>query len=876
MTNDRLNLFCLVDDEPLSSAFSVKATPNDTVDDLKNHIKAKKSPRFDDIAADELTLWRVSIPVPDDDNDDDDDNDESPILLDSIPKSDKKRLKATHDLSDVFKEAPPKKTIHIIVQRPPPATPIPSLFIPQDKIEAELTDILEGVSHNNVTNLVNAMEVETSQRKALGRFYKRPLPYHEKAENISLVMLGLELDKQAKTSEGETLREIVEKDVGRSIDLRVVAMVAPSGSGKTATVIDLASRHFVLYTVCCVPSPSISPGFQDPNFIRLSTDVESIYRDVIHRNQGTLLDAVDTDSEVKAKIGDRVRTEFLARFLFLLRLLDNNPALEPRQFFRELTSKGGALTIERLVRKMKAYTHDTVQALLSQVEFRIQRHLRPRQLGVVIALDEAQAAANEILPGKLISPSALAKHRKILFDDKGHIRSEFRRGFLTQLSATLSNMQATLVILGTALSLQNAEHVYSAVAKQTNDSRITDFPRFDRSDVSRMLSDLVDMDDCVIPEAKRRKLEGRPRFVVDVINRLTKPSSSGDDKQVVLENAIDRSIEHTMEGLRRGVRTILANDQGGGMTRLLSRMVLAYHLHGGKISFAGKDQADFVDKALCRLRPHPDGIHFVMDEAMVVEAVEIELKASGKDPAFLSYLDQIFQVIGNLGVSSTSKGDAFEPLVRRCLQRFNGYRVIDLPFLRGVKLPTWCNTLTLQIDAINTANGFGYKDSGLRADLAFLTERPPNKMLIAGYGTRPDGAWFFSDNHYAGSLGIKLYGENISEVMHKKNETSSDLRSCFLCKDGSSVNKSLSVIRKDYENSGVPSDIRGILRIHLEFPGVCNGNPVTHVKTDHRTNTEDVMVYINLSNMDSFFFEDIVEYRDDVVKLKSLITLIAT
>ncbi|GJJ79269.1 hypothetical protein EMPS_11630 [Entomortierella parvispora] len=78
------------------------------------------------------------------------------------------------------------------------------------------------------------------------------------------------------------------------------------------------------------------------------------------------------------------------------------------------------------------------------------------------------------------------------------------------------------------------------------------------------------------------------------------------------------------------------------MQRLLSRMVLAYHLHGGKTSFAGKDQADFVDKALCKLRPHSGGIQ--MDEPMVIEAVETEQKASGKDPAFLEYLDQIFHI----------------------------------------------------------------------------------------------------------------------------------------------------------------------------------------------------------------------------------------
>ncbi|KAF9197143.1 hypothetical protein BGZ49_002583, partial [Haplosporangium sp. Z 27] len=356
-----------------------------------------------------------------------------------------------------------------------------------------------------------------------------------------------------------------------------------------------------------------------------------------------------------------------------------------------------------------------------------------------------------------------------------------------------------------------------------------------------MLSDLVDIDDCVIPEAKRRKLTGRARFVVDVVNRLTKPSSPGEDKQAVFEKAIDSSIEHTLDGLRRSVRSILASDQSGSMARLLSRMVLAYHLHGGKISFAGKDQADFVDKALCKLRPHPDGIHLVMDEPMVVEAVEIELKACGKDPAFTEYLDQIFQVVTNFGLATTSKGDAFEPLVRRCLQRFNGYRIADLPFLQGIKLPAWCDNLTLQIDTINTANGYGYTDTGLRADLAFLKDCPLNQMLIAQFGTRPDGLWFFSDYHYAGSLAIKLYSDKISKDLLRSNETSSDVRGCFLGKDGISVSKANAAIRQEFLASGTPANLKGVLRIHIELPGISGGDPATYIKTDPVTNTEDVM-----------------------------------
>ncbi|KAG0276582.1 hypothetical protein BGZ97_010067, partial [Linnemannia gamsii] len=78
MTANHLNLFCIVEGESESHAFQLKNIPlSDNVDDLKEEIKAKKTVAFSDIDADQLTLWRVSIPVGDDDDDD-----EHPILLD--------------------------------------------------------------------------------------------------------------------------------------------------------------------------------------------------------------------------------------------------------------------------------------------------------------------------------------------------------------------------------------------------------------------------------------------------------------------------------------------------------------------------------------------------------------------------------------------------------------------------------------------------------------------------------------------------------------------------------------------------------------------------------------------------------------------------
>ncbi|KAG0277855.1 hypothetical protein BGZ96_002685 [Linnemannia gamsii] len=419
MTNNPLTLFCLVDGESTSSAFPVKISPEDSIGDLKELIKTKKTNDFQDVDADKLTLWRVSISVAHDNNDDNDDDDEDlPILLDNVLKNDKKRLKAvTQKVTDIFGYGPAENTIHIIVQRPPPATPIQLRIVSQDHIEKELTLVLEGVTHHHVTEPVDPKDVETSQREMLGPFYKRPLPYHETATDTSLVMLGLELDKQARTSDGETLHSIVVGDVGRYTDHRVVAMVAPSGSGKTATVVDLASKHFVIYCVCCIPSPTISPGFKDPNFIMLAEDVESMYRTVIHRNQGTSQDTKAIDSEVKTLVGQRVQLEFLARLLFLQLLLQSKPDLKPQQFFREQTTSG-ASTIGELVYKLREYDNHTIHAFLDKVQTKLRSLLASRRLGLVIALDEAQVAVTGILSDKLISPSALLKNKNDLFDSK--------------------------------------------------------------------------------------------------------------------------------------------------------------------------------------------------------------------------------------------------------------------------------------------------------------------------------------------------------------------------------------------------------------------------------------------------------------------------
>ncbi|KAI7817655.1 hypothetical protein BC939DRAFT_480963 [Gamsiella multidivaricata] len=108
MTDNDLTLFCIENGD--STPFSVDIDPSKT-----------KTPRFDDVAADELTLWRVSIPLAPL-------KERKPIVLNNIDSA--TELDPTDDLSDVFTHKPPKKTIQIIVQRPPPVhAPVPVRFL---------------------------------------------------------------------------------------------------------------------------------------------------------------------------------------------------------------------------------------------------------------------------------------------------------------------------------------------------------------------------------------------------------------------------------------------------------------------------------------------------------------------------------------------------------------------------------------------------------------------------------------------------------------------------------------------------------------------------------------------------------------------------
>ncbi|CAI2176664.1 15449_t:CDS:2 [Funneliformis geosporum] len=498
---------------------------------------------------------------------------------------------------------PKPRCLHIFI--------VPTIVAPLLEKALHLTILKRNwneLSQNHHMTEVNIRDVEKYQKQTLGQFYRKALPYDTKVDKMNLAMFGQMLEKAPMINNNKTLLDLIENDIGETNYYNVVAMVGRSGAGKTAIIVDLAKQHFIVYC----------------------------QRDSVQALK-------DNDIRLKQRAGERVELEFLTRLLFLQLLFKIKPNLTPEQFFCEQMN-GGAKTIENLVGTLRKYHVTTIRDMLSYVQRYLTKHIYDQRQGLVIALDKAHIAAKYILAEKLISPSILSENLKnqieVLSSTLNHmnnLQEKYQRSFFTPLCATLSDMHATLVVLGTSLSLSDADQVSSAVDKKTNFQKIINFPKLNEQDVDNLLKYAIDLSECVIPPNKRRKLTGWPHFSSSVIGKLN--DSDMHTKQDLFISAVDLAIDQVKNDLKKIVQNLLA-DKALNTARLLGHMVLAYKLYNGKISFAHISEADFVNNALCNLSKDSDDVHLIMDEPLVIEVVEEELKSINVDPEFLVYLDQ--------------------------------------------------------------------------------------------------------------------------------------------------------------------------------------------------------------------------------------------
>jgi hypothetical protein len=100
-------LNCWVKGDELGHVFPVKIARIESVGELRKKIKEEKRPQFDDIPADHLVLYTVSVHLDD--------------LETRLPNLDLKAetpLSPGDELANVFQKVPDRKYLYIIVQRP--------------------------------------------------------------------------------------------------------------------------------------------------------------------------------------------------------------------------------------------------------------------------------------------------------------------------------------------------------------------------------------------------------------------------------------------------------------------------------------------------------------------------------------------------------------------------------------------------------------------------------------------------------------------------------------------------------------------------------------------------------------------------------------
>ncbi|KAF9080259.1 hypothetical protein BGX23_002403, partial [Mortierella sp. AD031] len=257
MNYNPLTLFCLVDGEAATNAFRVEIESTKTIGDLKKLTKVEKAPCFDDVAADDLSLWRVSIP-------DDDNDDEILVVLDNVKDKDKKKLKATRELSEVFPDKPPKTPftssfstllqvmqIHALVPVPLRArssTPGLDSSRPGTPLTGDLHVDIKKITDKffspgtPVTNYLDAfvrgqgtLPVTTGAIRGLPRAWRRA--FGKPAETRpSLLFLDLP-DPLAPDSLSRNLASTSILDMVKE----------NNGCGKTRAVIELLSQHWGFY-----------------------------------------------------------------------------------------------------------------------------------------------------------------------------------------------------------------------------------------------------------------------------------------------------------------------------------------------------------------------------------------------------------------------------------------------------------------------------------------------------------------------------------------------------------------------------------------------------------------------------------------------------
>ncbi|KAF9179047.1 hypothetical protein BGZ51_007276 [Haplosporangium sp. Z 767] len=639
-----LELFCLVDGKPTSRVFSVKVASDDVVGDLKDRIKAVNAVKFKDVDANDLTLWQVSIPVPEDG--------ELPIVLDAL--NEKKKLKPTDDLSDVFVEKQPKKTIHIIVQRPQPVhapAPIraPTLFPAAYKEESRPGTLLSRVLSADLKEITD-------------KFFESGSPVTDflasyvSGKGRCRLLQGL-FEVYPEHGVARSLASAYILDMVKENNRPFIPVFGVSGCGKTRAVIELLSQHWGFYF------NASSDDWGSSDMSTLQSDVENYL--VETRTSNTV------DRQANNAIAKKMTYLVILSRLLILKYCLNVPGSSetftsarwtllqvcPHILFEDIFN-----LLFKDVRKLRHYDIGDLMDLVREVFEETRAHL-VQHVGMpkfekgtklLVVHDEAQILG-ELFEGSFESMPPDESPRPLLspvlhaFRDIG----EHQLTLVTCGAGLSINTLYWVQCAGSSLKDTSSTFKYMEFAGWADQESITDY-------ISRIRSFLVD-DDSRRPLDKRlpqgsigmmlEKLRGRFRPIVVAIEKIIEGNGQGA-WQVAIKDTEDKLVSWSNRDakgnlcyeLRRLHEKCNKNSEQlqDFVEGILGLLLYRHCMFGDEKLELDQAVPELVERAFGRIKVVGRHVMTVLDEPFVMKAVENYFSA--KDPYFRKEIQRRIQL----------------------------------------------------------------------------------------------------------------------------------------------------------------------------------------------------------------------------------------
>ncbi|CAB5363383.1 unnamed protein product [Rhizophagus irregularis] len=392
------------------------------------------------------------------------------------------------------------------------------------------------------------------------------------------------------------------------------------------------------------------------------------------------------------------------------------------------------------------------------------------------------------------------------------------------------------------------------IGREITSEYFTDFKTTESKDVVDYLERYLDLPDCDIKKIENSKyLVGRPRLVARLVREIINAEIvSREDKQIVLEDAVNKTVQSIKNDMTRHLEAIVKEayekeDLGNvELRKILMILFINCWFFDGYVSESEIDDysAKLVDCGIASLKSDKDKIFWQVKEPLAIEVVKAVLFSR----------------------SNTSKGIIWQYLVIGRLMDFNNKTVFE--FVNEIYgydqlyLPNWTKKAIIDIESYGNVQMFSQLDVKLKDDVdvikSLLYESIFSKyMLVPGHLVRPDGIYISKlniDTYWTLLISTKMYTSKLSGKGVDDDKNSTDWSLLYHKKNGEVTCKNLKErlddVRQDFT-------CQGSLRIHFILPGVAQERTSNQSSRSNRggcfTENNDVIMYIDEKLLERYF-----------------------